>query len=320
MGKKIAVFTSGGDAPGMNATLRAAIRAGIHYGNEMYVIYDGLEGLVNGEIEKVDKLFTSGIINKGGTVIRTARFPEFTDVEIQKKGVEQLHKLGINDIIGIGGDGSYHGLLALSKLGVNVIGLPGTIDNDLQSSDETIGFNTTLETICDCVEKLKDTASSHQRCFVIEVMGRYCGDLALYASIAEGAEATVTYDKQVPEEELFAKIKHIKETRKSHCLVIVSENLLDVNELARKIQENTGYETKAQVLGHLQRGGNPSAADRILGARLGVRAVELINEGIENRAVGVVNGSVSDMDLEQSLNKPRVPNEEFIKLLDILSE
>ncbi|MCD8204863.1 MAG: 6-phosphofructokinase [Coprobacillus sp.] len=320
MGKKIAVLTSGGDAPGMNATLRAAIRAGIHYGDEMYVIYDGLEGLVNGDIEKVDKSFTGGIINRGGTVIRTARFPQFTDIEVQKKGVEQLEKKGIDAVIGIGGDGSYHGLLALSKLGVNVIGLPGTIDNDLQSSDETIGFNTTLETICDAVDKLKDTASSHQRCFVIEVMGRYCGDLALYASIAEGAEATITYDKKIPDEELYEKIRKVKAARKSHCIVIVSENLLDVNELAKKIQENTGYETRAQVLGHMQRGGNPSASDRILGARLGVRAVELINEGARNRVVGVVGGEVKDMDLEESLNVPRVPNEEFIKLLDILSE
>ena len=207
MVKRIAVLTSGGDAPGMNACIRAVIRTCLFYGIEPYVVYDGYKGLVEGKIEKVDKKFTQDIINRGGTVILTSRLPEFVDVNIQKKAIKNLQDLGIDALIGIGGDGTYRGLRDLAGLGYPIIGLPGTIDNDVASTDKTIGFDTALNTICDCVDKIKDTSSSHQRCSVIEVMGRHCGDLAIFSGIAEAAELTITFDHRESDEEVFQKLK-----------------------------------------------------------------------------------------------------------------
>ena len=185
--RKIAILTSGGDAPGMNACLRACIRAGLYQGKEMYVVYDGLRGLVEGDIRQVNKDFTQDIINRGGTIIRSARIPEFKEEAVSKKAADNLRDFEIDALIGIGGDGTFKGLQALSQHGIICIGIPGTIDNDVGSTDETIGFATALNTICDCVDKLKDTSGSHQRCSLIEVMGRHCGDLAMFAALAEGA-------------------------------------------------------------------------------------------------------------------------------------
>ncbi len=318
MVKRIAVLTSGGDAPGMNAAIRVCIRAGLYYGKEMYVVYDGYKGLVEGDIHQVTKDFTSDIINRGGTVIRTSRLPEFKDPKVVAKAVQQIHDYEIDAVIGIGGDGTYHGLEALAKQGVNVIGIPGTIDNDVASTDETIGFSTALNTICDCVDKIKDTSSSHQRCSIIEVMGRYCGDLAIFSSIAEAAEMTMTYDHPVGEVELFKKLRKIKAQKKSHAVVIVSENLLDVNYLAKRIEEETGFETKAEILGRLQRGGSPSAADRILASRLGSHAVELIVNEKFNRVVGIKDNKVVDFDIHEALDMPRDIHINLLKLIDML--
>ncbi len=318
MVKRIAVLTSGGDAPGMNAAIRVCIRAGLYYGKEMYVVYDGFKGLVEGDIHQVTKDFTSDIINRGGTIIRTSRLPEFKQPEVLAKAVQQIHDYEIDAVIGIGGDGTYHGLLSLAKAGVNVIGIPGTIDNDVASTDETIGFSTALNTICDCVDKIKDTSSSHQRCSIIEVMGRYCGDLAIFSSIAEAAEMTVTYDHPVSDDLLFRKLRKIKSQKKSHAIVIVSENLLDVNEFAKKIQAETGFETKAEVLGRLQRGGSPSAADRILASRLGSHAIELLNKDVFNRVVGIKDNKIVDFDIEEALAMPRDIHKPLLKLIDML--
>lgn len=318
MVKRIAVLTSGGDAPGMNAAIRVCIRAGLYYGKEMYVVYDGFKGLVEGDIHQVTKDFTSDIINRGGTIIRTSRLPEFKQPEVLAKAVQQIHDYEIDAVIGIGGDGTYHGLLSLAKAGVNVIGIPGTIDNDVASTDETIGFSTALNTICDCVDKIKDTSSSHQRCSIIEVMGRYCGDLAIFSSIAEAAEMTVTYDHPVSDDLLFRKLRKIKSQKKSHAIVIVSENLLDVNEFAKKIQAETGFETKTEVLGRLQRGGSPSAADRILASRLGSHAIELLNKDVFNRVVGIKDNKIVDFDIEEALAMPRDIHKPLLKLIDML--
>lgn len=316
--KRIAVLTSGGDAPGMNAAIRVCIRAGLFYGKEMYVVYDGYKGLVEGDIHQVTKDFTSDIINRGGTVIRTSRLPEFKNPDVVAKAVQNLKDYEIDALIGIGGDGTYKGLLSLAKQGVKVIGIPGTIDNDVASTDETIGFSTALNTICDCVDKIKDTSSSHQRCSVIEVMGRHCGDLAIFSSIAEAAEMTVTFDHPISDEVLFSKLRKIKSQRKSHAIVIVSENLLDINEFAKKIEKETGFETKAEVLGRLQRGGSPSAADRILASRLGSHAIELLNNGKAGRVVGIRDNHIVDYDIEEALTMKRDIHKNLLKLIDML--
>ncbi|MGM9873497.1 MAG: 6-phosphofructokinase [Bacilli bacterium] len=316
--KRIAVLTSGGDAPGMNAAIRVCIRAGLFYGKEMYVVYDGYKGLVEGDIHQVTKDFTSDIINRGGTVIRTSRLPEFKNPDVVAKAVQNLKDYEIDALIGIGGDGTYKGLLALSKQGVKVIGIPGTIDNDVASTDETIGFSTALNTICDCIDKIKDTSSSHQRCSVIEVMGRHCGDLAIFSSIAEAAEMTVTYDHPVSDEVLYSKLRKIKSQRKSHAIVIVSENLLNIDEFAKKIEKETGFETKTEVLGRLQRGGSPSAADRILASRLGSHAIELLNNGKAGRVVGIKDNHIVDYDIEDALTMKRDIHKNLLKLIDML--
>lgn len=316
--KRIAVLTSGGDAPGMNAAIRVCIRAGLFYGKEMYVVYDGYKGLVEGDIHQVTKDFTSDIINRGGTIIRTSRLPEFKNPDVVAKAVQNLKDYEIDALIGIGGDGTYKGLLSLAKQGVKVIGIPGTIDNDVASTDETIGFSTALNTICDCVDKIKDTSSSHQRCSVIEVMGRHCGDLAIFSSIAEAAEMTVTFDHPISDEVLYSKLRKIKSQRKSHAIVIVSENLLDINEFAKKIEKETGFETKAEVLGRLQRGGSPSAADRILASRLGSHAIELLNNGKAGRVVGIRDNHIVDYDIEEALTMKRDIHKNLLKLIDML--
>ena len=316
--KKIAILTSGGDAPGMNAAVRVCIRAGLFYGEEMYVIYDGFKGLVDGDIHQVNKDFTADIINRGGTILRSYRLPEFINEEVQLKAVQHLRDYEIDAVIGIGGDGTYRGLAALKKHGINVIGIPGTIDNDVASTDYTIGFITALNTICDCIDKIKDTSSSHQRCSVIEVMGRHCGDLAMFSSIAEAAEMTITYDYQVEESVLFRKLRKLKAQKKSHAIVVVSENLLDVNELAKRIEKETGFETRAEVLGRLQRGGSPSAFDRILASRLGSFAIESLNKGIAGIAVGWVKSETIGTPIEEAIEMKRDTHQSLINLIDML--
>lgn len=319
MVKKIAVLTSGGDAPGMNACVRAVVRACLAHKIEPYVIYDGYKGLLEKRIVKVDKKFTQDIINRGGTVILTARLPEFKNVELQKRAIEILKEMGIDGLIGIGGDGTYRGLLGLSKLGFPVIGIPGTIDNDIASTDKTIGFDTALNTICECIDKLKDTSSSHQRCSVVEVMGRHCGDLAIFSGIAEAAELTITFDHRVPDSVIFEKLKTMHDKEKSHAIVIVSENLLDVNEFAKEIEENTGFETRAEVLGRLQRGGTPTAEDRILASRFGAAAVELLANDISGRVVGIKKNAIVDIPINQALEMERDIHKPLIHLIDLLA-
>jgi len=313
---RIGVLTSGGDSPGMNAAIRAIVRAGLKAGKEMYVIYDGYKGLVEGSIEKVDRTFVANIIAWGGTVIRSARLPEFADVEVRKKGVEQLKKHGIDALVVIGGDGTYLGAKKLTEMGINCIGLPGTIDNDLACTDYTIGFDTALNTIVQCVDKLRDTSSSHQRCSVIEVMGNHCGDLALYSGVACGAELIISPDHQLPKEEVMATLRDLKTNSKRHALVIVSEKLFDVKDLAREIELETGFESRAEVLGRIQRGGSPTAFDRILAARMGVFAIELLLEGKSGRCVGIVQNHLVDYDIYEALKMER---DKHVQLLNVIA-
>ena len=317
--RKIAVLTSGGDAPGMNAALRACIRAGLYHGKEMYVVYDGLRGLVDGDIHQVNKDFTQDIINRGGTIIRSARLPEFKDFEVNKKAADNLKDFEIDAVIGIGGDGTFRGLNALSKHGIICIGIPATIDNDVGSTDETIGFSTALNTICECVDKLKDTSGSHQRCSLIEVMGRHCGDLAMFAALAEGAEGVICVEHPLKRDVLFRKLRKMKAQNKSHAIILVSENLLDINELAKEIAAETGFEARTEVLGRLQRGGSPTAHDRILAARLSARAVSiLVGEKPESKIVGMKNNEIVDYPIEEAVEMKHRHTHGLRDLIDML--
>lgn len=318
MVKKVAVLTSGGDAPGMNAALRAVIRAGLFNGLEMYVIYGGYKGLVEGNIHQVNKDFTADIINRGGTILQSSRLPEFKEEAVQKQAAQRLSDFDIDALVGIGGDGTYRGLSALSKHGVKVIGIPGTIDNDVASSDYTIGFMTALNTICDCIDKIKDTSTSHQRCSVVEVMGRHCGDLAMFCSVAEAAELTLTNEDPLNEEKIFKRLRKLKAQKKSHAIVVVSENLLDVKELGKKIQDETGFDTNVEVLGHLQRGGAPCAFDRILASQMGSLAISELLEGRDGEVIGSIDNKIIAIKIDEALAMPRKTHEDFSKLIKML--
>ena len=301
MVRKIAILTSGGDAPGMNAAVRVCIRAGLYYGKEMYVVYDGYKGLLEGNIHQVNKDFTADIINRGGTIIRSARLPSFKEPETIQKAIEILNDFEIDALIGIGGDGTYRGLNDLAKAGFPVVGIPATIDNDVGSTDQTIGFSTALNTICDCIDRLKDTSSSHQRCSLIEVMGRDCGDLAMYAALAEGAEGVICAEHPLKKEQLFKKLRKMKAQNKDHAIIIVSENLIDINALAKEVEAETGFTARTEVLGRLQRGGSPTANDRILATRLSSRAVEIVVNEEGSRIVGMKNNTVVDFPIEEAV-------------------
>jgi 6-phosphofructokinase 1 len=314
----IGVLTSGGDSPGMNAAIRAIVRAGISHGHDVYAIYNGYRGLVAGQIEKVDRSFVSQIINKGGTILRSARLPEFVDINIRESGVNQLKKFGINALVVIGGDGTYRGAKDLSSMGINCIGLPGTIDNDIASTDYTIGFDTCLNTIVSAVDKLRDTTFSHQRCSIIEVMGNRAGDLAIYAGLACGAELTISGDNFMPLPEMIERLKFQKATSKNHAMVVVSEKLFDLNELARFIQQETGFEVRTEVLGRIQRGGSPSAFDRILASRMGEYAVQCLNEGKSSRCIGVKGQQLVDVDIHEALTMQREKHTKVVQVIDRL--
>ena len=310
--KKIGVLTSGGDAPGMNAAIRSVIRAGLDAGLEMHVIYNGYKGILDREIEKVDRKFVAEIINRGGTKIYTARLPEFAELEVQKKGAEILNEYGIDALVAIGGDGTYKRALALSRLGIKCIALPGTIDNDVASSDYTIGFFTALQTIVDCIDKLRDTSSSHQRCSVVEVMGRYCGDLAVYSALATGADIVITRENPMSEEDLYNEIKNQVHMGKHHIMVIITEKIYNVSEIADKITKNCGIEAKSEVLGRIQRGGTPAAFDRYLASVMGVHAIDLLLNGESGLCVGLIDNKLTATPIEEALKMQNKSNK-FIK-------
>ncbi len=317
---RIGILTSGGDAPGMNCAIRAVVRSGLSYGLEVYGIYDGYKGMVDGNIVKMDRKSVSDIINRGGTVLRTARLPEFKEESVRQQAVAQLKKFGIEAVVVIGGDGTYMGAKKLTEMGINCVGLPGTIDNDVASTDYTIGFDTCLNTIVDCVDKIRDTTESHSRCSIIEVMGNHCGDLALFSGLAEGVEMILTPDHPVPEEEVMKTLKamHDKDSDK-RAIVIVAEKLFpDLGAFAKRVQEQTGFDTRSDVLGHVQRGGSPSAFDRILAARMGAYAVDCLVEGKGGICIGLVNNKLVDYDIYEALALPRDKHVSMMRLIDLL--
>lgn len=300
--KTIGVLTSGGDAPGMNAAVRAVVRAGNVKGHRVVGIRRGYQGLINGDIEEMKLRSVCDIIQRGGTVLYTARCPEFVKEEGQIKGVEMCHKMGIDGLVVIGGDGSYRGARALSNRGIPCIGIPGTIDNDIASTEYTIGFDTAVNTVVESVDRLRDTSQSHDRCSVVEVMGRRAGHIALHAGIACGAIAVLIPEREFNVDvDIIDRMKETLKTGKHHFIVIVAEGVGDSKRICEYIEEKTGIESRLTVLGHVQRGGTPTAKERVYASVMGYRAVELLEQGKGNRVVGVQNNRVVDFDINDAL-------------------
>lgn len=316
--KKIAIVTSGGDAPGMNACVRAAVRAALNKGIEPYVVYDGYKGLVEGKILQVHRRFVSEVLNRGGTIIGTARLDEFKEVKVREKAITNLYNLGINDLIVIGGDGSFRGAKELEDMGLNCVGVCATVDNDINAPGYTIGFDTALNTIVECIDKIRDTSSSHTRCSIVEVMGRHCGDLALYSSIACGADILIDPNVELNMETMVKDIKRMKHEGRKHVLIVVSENILDVKELAKEIEEKTGFETRSTILGHLQRGGIPSAMDRVSASVLGYKAVDMLVEKKYGKMIYFSNNHIHSLSLNDAIKNKKIDYQELYKVNEVI--
>lgn len=316
---KIGILTSGGDSPGMNAAIRGVTRSALTRGMEVCGIHDGYKGLVEGKIFPMTRSSVSDIEIRGGTILGSARMDEFKLESVQNRAAEVLKANGIDSLVVIGGDGSYRGALEMSKRGFNCIGMPGTIDNDISGTDFTIGFFTALQTICECVDKLRDTSSSHHRCSVVEVMGNHCGDLALYAGISCGAEIVITPESGYDEAEILDKLKYYEVTKKkNHAIVILTEKITDAGILAKKISQATGFAGRSTVLGHIQRGGSPVAFDRILATRMGDKAAELIEQGVSGQCVGIIDNEIVSMDIEKALTRPKKSRRPLIEMFERL--
>ena len=300
--RKIAVLTSGGDAPGMNAAVRAVVRTALSKGIEVFGVYRGYNGLINGDMVPMNLRSVSDIIHRGGTMLYTARSKEFQTEEGMQKAVKTCRDKGIGGVVVIGGDGSFRGAQDLTRHGMPCVGIPGTIDNDISCCEHTIGYDTALNTCMEMIDKLRDTAQSHDRCSVVEVMGRHAGYLALNVGIAVGATSIVV--PEVPfdfERDILKRIEATSSTGKKHFIVIVAEGVGHVVEMAKEIEERTGIETRPTILGHVQRGGSPTLRDRVLASRMGYAAVELLLEGKSNRVVAMQGGEIVDFDIEEAL-------------------
>ncbi|HEL2383868.1 TPA: 6-phosphofructokinase [Streptococcus suis] len=288
--KRIAVLTSGGDAPGMNAAIRAVVRQAISEGMEVYGINEGYAGMVAGDIHELSARSVGDIISRGGTFLGSARYPEFAKLEGQLKGIEQLKKHGIEGVVVIGGDGSYHGAMRLTEHGFPAIGVPGTIDNDIVGTDFTIGFDTAVTTAMDAIDKIRDTSSSHRRTFVVEVMGRHAGDIALWSGIASGADVIVVPEEDFDIKDVVARIKAGYDNGKKHSIVVLAEGVMPAAQFAEELKAaGDTSDLRVTELGHIQRGGSPTARDRVLASRMGAHAVKLLKEGRGGLAVGIRN-------------------------------
>ena len=317
--KRIGVLTSGGDAPGMNAAVRAVVRSAIALGMDVKGIMRGYNGLIEGDIVDLNVRSVSDIIHRGGTVLYTARSPKFKTEEGIEAAIENCKKHGIEGIVVIGGDGSFRGARDLSLRGIPCIGVPGTIDNDISSTEYTIGFDTAMNTAMEMVDKIRDTAQSHDRCSVVEVMGRHAGYLALQTGIAVGATAILVPELTFNIDDVVEKIVATQKTGKKHFIVIVAEGVGGVTEIAKKIESATGIESRATVLGHVQRGGNPTVRDRVMATRMGFAAVQLLKDGIGNRVVGYQHGEIVDFDIYEALNMKKPFDEEMYRIANTTS-
>ncbi len=318
--KTIGVLTSGGDAPGMNAAIRAVVRTAIARGIKVKGIKKGYQGLLNEEIIDMEAKDVSDIIQRGGTILGTARCLEFKTPEGQQKGAEICKKHGIDGMVVIGGDGSYRGAQALSRLGINTIGIPGTIDLDIACTEYTIGFDTAVNTAMEAIDKVKDTSSSHERCSIIEVMGRDAGYIAVWCGIANGAEDILVPEKyDYNEQEIINNIIENRKKGKTHHIIINAEGIGHSTSMARRIEAATGIETRATILGYMQRGGNPTAKDRYYASIMGAYAVDILLQGKTNRVVGYQHGEFVDFDIEEGLNMKKGINEYQWEVAHLLS-
>lgn len=317
--KRIAIITSGGDAPGMNAAIRAAVRKSLSYSIEVYGVKRGYQGLLKADFKKLDSNSVSDIIHRGGTILHTARCEEFKTDEGQKKAIENLKAAGIDGLLVIGGDGSLRGAAAISEKNIPAVGIPATIDNDIPFTDYSIGFDTALNTVVEAVNKVRDTASSHERIFLIEVMGRRSGHIALYSGLASGAETILVPEVSYNMDDICERIISGFERKKSHSIIIIAEGAGNAFEISKKLKEKTGFETRVIVLGHLQRGGAPTAFDRILASKLASKAVDLLRENVGGKMVGQVKNELVVTDIEKILTAKKTLDITAFKLAEILS-
>ena len=304
----------------MNSAIRAAVRTALNNGMRVKGIRNGYDGLMKGDIYEMNVSSVADIIHKGGTILGTARSTEFKNAEGQKRGAQILKDYGIEGLIVIGGDGSFKGAKALSDLGIKTIGIPGTIDNDMGYTDFTIGFFTAIETVTDAIGKLRDTSSSHGRAVVIEVMGRNCGDLALFSGLAGGAESIIVPEHKFSIDEIVEKVDHGRKRGKLHHLIVLAEGVGNPYTVAKEVEERSGVETKVTVLGHVQRGGSPSSADRLLGSIMGATAAELLNEEKTNIALGYTNGKINQVSIDEAVSMNSDFNEDLYRLANKLSK
>lgn len=317
--KRIGILTSGGDSPGMNAAIRAVVRSGLSSGLEVFGIYDGYQGLIDGNIKQLNRGDVSNIIIQGGTFLGSARLEEFKLLEVREEAVENLKKHGIEGLVIVGGDGSFRGALALHEMGIACIGVPATIDNDIASTEYSIGFDTALNTVIENVDKLRDTSSSHHRCSVVEVMGNRCGDLAIHAGLTTGAELIITKETGYDEMKVLEELQHIEsQRRKRHAIVIISEKITDVELLAQKISQHTNFSGRATVLGHIQRGGSPTARDRFIATQFGDKAVQLLLNDVSAQCVALVHDEIVSIPLPKALQMPRRSRQDLFDLHDRL--
>ena len=318
--KTIAVLTSGGDAPGMNAAVRAVVLSGLSFGMKVYGVMRGYNGLLNGDLKEMNMRSVSDIMQHGGTALFTARSPEFNTPEGVQKAANMCREKGIDGVVVIGGDGSFRGARDLTGAGIPCIGVPGTIDNDIACTDYTIGYDTALNTAMEMIDRIRDTTESHDRCSVVEVMGRRCGDIALNTGVAVGALTTlvpeIPYDFQ---KDVLDRIRLAQSTGKRHYIIVVAEGVGHTQELAERIQKETGIESRATILGHVQRGGAPTLRDRVVASRMGYHAVELLQNGLGNRVVAMKGEQIVDFDITEALDMPRTFDEKMYRVSAILS-
>ena len=318
--KSIAVLTSGGDAPGMNAAVRAVVRTGLNFGMKVYGVMRGYNGLLTGDLKEMNMRSVSDIMQHGGTALYTARSPEFNTPAGVEKAANMCREKGIEGVVVIGGDGSFRGARDLTNAGINCIGVPGTIDNDMACTDYTIGYDTALNTAMEMIDRIRDTTESHDRCSVVEVMGRRCGDIALNTGVAVGALTTLV--PEIPYDfhrDVLDRIRLAQSTGKRHYIIVVAEGVGNTEELAQRIQRHTGIETRATILGHVQRGGAPTLRDRVVASRMGYHAAELLFNGIGNRVVAMKGEQIVDFDITEALNMPRTFDEKMYRVSAVLS-
>ena len=318
--KKVAVLTSGGDAPGMNPCIRACVRFGLYKGLEMYGVQRGYQGLVDDDIFEMNSRSVSDIIQRGGTMLKSARCAEFRTMEGMEKAYNNLKKRGITQVICIGGDGTFTGAKIMSdNFDISVMGIPGTIDNDLAYTDFTLGFDTAVNTVLWAINSLRDTMGSHDRCAILQVMGRHCGDIALYAGLCGGAEYILVPEVPYDLDKIASSLRHARERGKTSNMLIFAEGAGNRDEICAYLKEKSGVHITKTILGHIQRGGSPTMADRMLAARMAQRAIELLKVKTKARVIGTIDNKITDVNIVEALDMPRKPVSKTYKLAEILS-